>query len=641
MTSESIAESRENYANKLYNLYDDIRNLIRRVNNLKEVDGYETLIARCQSEKERLELLLSGNNLRICFLGEFSSGKSYIINLLVGKRILPTSVVPTTQVPTVVSKIIDNGQERYIMNYLGSMDEFYQRVRNYHLGDNTFMKEMCQSYENSGVGIGSLCDKDWVGGFCDYTKKKSIDEKSIDEKSIDFVDRVKYNEKKLEEVLLNGQSGRQFSNFIDLSDNDAIERMNNHIKNEALCLKEACIFISPPQNSILTSNVELKDYPGTGANHMDDHITQEEFRKAHLFVYIQNLDAVNTKNIESVLNKLVETFKNVSDDNKENLFIPVANKYRDSQKKEKNTFIESTPSDLKMSSNDILEIPEFVEKEEEQVPIGNWEQFVEDEKVKALNDGILCRAKPENFLRISADNAKNAILKELSDMWDKVKDEYQKTENITYMADTKSIDATMRSFGKDYTRNKFRDKYEKVIQKFKAPSNNNDSNIDAATLEEVDGLCINEVNLEEIKGFIKEKKPFKIINVTDAKIDEHGRISQARLAKDVFYADPMEVVEESAKKIKENTDNAKKEIFRNLFSEIDKIIEEEFRGNEEAIKRCKGIFEGRKESVANLSSIGTKLLQEVSSEFPTNDQTENNEDQKPEESPEKTENEKN
>ena len=39
---------------------------------------------------------------RIAFIGEFNHGKSSLINGIIGQRVLPTGMTPTTQVDTIV-----------------------------------------------------------------------------------------------------------------------------------------------------------------------------------------------------------------------------------------------------------------------------------------------------------------------------------------------------------------------------------------------------------------------------------------------------------------------------------------------------------------------------------------------------------
>ena len=46
---------------------------------------------------------LAGGRLRLAVLGQFNRGKSTFINALLGMEILPTSVLPITSVPTVIS----------------------------------------------------------------------------------------------------------------------------------------------------------------------------------------------------------------------------------------------------------------------------------------------------------------------------------------------------------------------------------------------------------------------------------------------------------------------------------------------------------------------------------------------------------
>src|SRR5919108_4506754 len=65
--------------------------------------SYKDLEEKLNSVKENLENLFS-----IVFIGEFSTGKSSIINALLGEKVLPEGITPTTDKIT----ILRNGDAR-------------------------------------------------------------------------------------------------------------------------------------------------------------------------------------------------------------------------------------------------------------------------------------------------------------------------------------------------------------------------------------------------------------------------------------------------------------------------------------------------------------------------------------------------
>ncbi len=76
-----------------------IDNALTLCRELPETSGHLLLSRNIRDLRDRL----SHGRLHIAVLGQFNRGKSTFINALLGKEILPTSVLPITSVPTVIS----------------------------------------------------------------------------------------------------------------------------------------------------------------------------------------------------------------------------------------------------------------------------------------------------------------------------------------------------------------------------------------------------------------------------------------------------------------------------------------------------------------------------------------------------------
>ncbi|MBN1983124.1 MAG: dynamin family protein [Chitinivibrionales bacterium] len=76
-----------------------VEKTLRLCNDLPRAKEYAPSVRMIRDLKERL----AGGMLRIAVLGQFNRGKSTFINRLLGMEILPTSVLPITSVPTVIT----------------------------------------------------------------------------------------------------------------------------------------------------------------------------------------------------------------------------------------------------------------------------------------------------------------------------------------------------------------------------------------------------------------------------------------------------------------------------------------------------------------------------------------------------------
>ncbi len=102
------------------------------------------ILHRVHEEINKLDVLLSYpwmyGKLKVAFAGKFSSGKSSIINALLGEDTLPTAVTPTTALPTQITYIPNAGTEAvYIIDRDGKIIpigvNLLKEIKHEHLDD--------------------------------------------------------------------------------------------------------------------------------------------------------------------------------------------------------------------------------------------------------------------------------------------------------------------------------------------------------------------------------------------------------------------------------------------------------------------------------------------------------------------------
>ena len=94
---------------------------------LKELAS-EELLRKLEAVQDNLENLFS-----IVFIGEFSTGKSSIINALLGEEILPEGITPTTDEITILKHGAEPGRE--VLEGIGHISLAQQRLKDIYIVD--------------------------------------------------------------------------------------------------------------------------------------------------------------------------------------------------------------------------------------------------------------------------------------------------------------------------------------------------------------------------------------------------------------------------------------------------------------------------------------------------------------------------
>ena len=107
-----IQSAQDNYLKKkqtLLKALDVVKNVSLSLNSYDKI-----------KEIEKTESALNAEMFRLAIVGEFSRGKSTLINALLGRKLLPSTSSPTT---TVISKIIYGGTPEFRIVYKDGHEE--------------------------------------------------------------------------------------------------------------------------------------------------------------------------------------------------------------------------------------------------------------------------------------------------------------------------------------------------------------------------------------------------------------------------------------------------------------------------------------------------------------------------------------
>ena len=88
-------------------------------NSLKKYLPYDSVFDEYIENKKYIIPKLENPEFPVAFIGQFSAGKSVVVNALIGRYLLPENTKSTTAVPTIIKKS-DNGEEYFKVYYLDS-----------------------------------------------------------------------------------------------------------------------------------------------------------------------------------------------------------------------------------------------------------------------------------------------------------------------------------------------------------------------------------------------------------------------------------------------------------------------------------------------------------------------------------------